>query len=421
MSQVTSFTHKAVGDQGSDTDWCLTEYDIQVTTVINADYLAAIAPALTGLTSNPADIMGWVYSQLMARRKTLSFLFNGVEMIPNVVAGQKGSVDADNGPKPESFTYSQMTNTTWLATYHIKARYWLNLGANARPPFQANNQPGNPVIYNRWTEAQAIDNCGMTTRTRRGKYVIRSDNVAGQVADFFRNQMAAVGVPKGFLRQSSSYTVDASGLGIEYEVTDKEQFQMPPFPAYHASGTYNESVAKTGMGHRTATVSITLRGGNGVPGIANSGDQTALILLCVGIAGSILRAAGTYTLLLSAEMRVNLYENEVSYTQSVLLARTGRRLRLARAGLGKFGITLPATPSPLQGFMTIQCGNVPGSDPLVKIPYPVYGSAGGSAGFLLRAAAYFDPSIAGRSLDGQGIQMTGGLEPGQAGRTVEGP
>ncbi len=200
------FNETPVRDPQGDTDWCLTRYDIKMQSVINI----------------AAEVMAAIRYRLKLHRKTLSVKFNGREYIPQVQRGNTGTVDAQNGPKPQVCQFFQLTNTTWLLNYHIIAHYWQNphgTGINAITTLgnYNDNNVGSDVIYNRWSESVEIVN-NFTTRVREGQYAIRSDNLGEQQADELRSRMAVVSVPFGFLRRSSNYKVSDNGLAIQYRV-----------------------------------------------------------------------------------------------------------------------------------------------------------------------------------------------------------
>ncbi len=125
-STATQFDQRALRDE-SDTDWYLTEFNIKAQCVVNKNYLGLLAPDLAPggvpVTDNAAAIMAAIRTRLMQHRRRLSFTFNGVELIPQPQQGVPGTVDAQNGPKPQSCQIVQLTNVTFLIVYHIIARY----------------------------------------------------------------------------------------------------------------------------------------------------------------------------------------------------------------------------------------------------------------------------------------------------------
>lgn len=359
-------------------------FDITVGCVINTAYASVILP--TGTFTDAADIMRQIRYTLMQPRKTLSVKFNGTELIP-AKAGVPGTVDAANGPQPKSCTCTMLTNTTFLMTYRIMASYW-QAGTDS-----ANNPAGSPVLYNRWTESVSINDCNYTTRSRRGKYIIRSDNSTGSTADELRTQFAVVGVPPGFLRTKSEYTVDPSGLGLEYSIEDKEQFKMPPSPAFKASGYYMENTTKFNA-RRYGTVQVTLEGSKTTSQttLVNAAVLIATRKLSTRIAGLAAGLGAVTNFIESASVNMDLYENKVTCNIKCYLSPTNKRIANAVSAFYDMDDTTP------------------GSDPAYTPPY----LDRGSAGILLEAAAYYDPNLAANGLNPAG-QMNAGKVPGEAG------
>lgn len=448
---TTSFNQEVVYDEISSTDWYCTKFDIQVQGIINLAYIDVIAPKYTAISApdNAAAIMNAIRVDLLKPRKKLSFKVNDIELIPQATtdAGSSltnpGTVDVRNGPKPMSCSYSLITGVTFIIHYHITAYYWENNDVDT-DSLEVTNRTGNPVLYNKWSEMVEIDGCLMSKRIREGKYVIRSDNDKGLRADELRSAMAVVGVPRGFVRESSRYKISPDGLGIEYTVTDKEVFKMPPKLAYEADGWYKESTTRCAA-KRYGEVYVRLKGAKDV----RLSPQTTLVeiamAICVrktyinskpgfsdvtvpgstvggsffggllgGIVGFLIPLPGTTALgtaagaaiggyfgskdsivtkwqrnvLEFAHVKVDMYKNEVEVHMKHLLQSKPLRK------MGMTGLYGPMCHTPF---------SEDGSDP------PAYFDRG-SASLFLQAAAYFDPSITPNNL-GQGGQFIGFLNP----------
>jgi hypothetical protein len=393
---------------------------------VNVNYLGMLAPDLTipNGTQNPADIMNVIRTRLMRHRRKLSFKVNGVEMIPQPQNGNKGTVDADNGPKPQYCTPLMLTDTTFMVQYQIIARYWESSGGAAGAVSSINpagnpivqNLPGNNVLYNRWTETVEMDACQYSTRSRQGKFVIRSDNTDGYTADQLRSQMAVIGVPSGYLRESSSYTIDPNGLGLSYKITDKEQYQMPPYPAFVAEGTYTET-AKVYGACRFATVQIHLEGDN------SDGSQQQLIGAAVSTCTAKLlqrsqqlnrnaNPKGFNFMMTDAMLRIGMYKNTVDMSIGARIIVTTARTK---------GKDDPKQNAVIQGAISAFVG-MSTITPNSEADYtPAYKDYGTSTPYprLLQAAAYYDPSLVNVFMSQTKQQMSDGLQPGQAGKTLE--
>lgn len=392
-ARIQEFRQEAVYDEGSHTDWVKTKFDIRCECALNANYLEIIVPNLV-YTSDPnaAQIMKTIRTMLLKPRKTLSVKFNNLELIPQNL-DLVGTVDASNGPQPQTCQIIQMNNVTFLCIYHIVAHYWeKNVVRGAGN--EVVNQPGATVLFNRWSETVDIDNRNFTKRTRSGRFVIRTDNKEGFIADQVRNQMAVVGVPKGFLRDSSTYTVDPGGLGIDYRVTDKEAYKMPPKPAFEASGKFTE-IGTTNGAIRHGEVDVRLRGDRFT-------NQAELIETAVAVCSSKLDLNGKISILESITLSVDMYENDVECRMRAMF-RPGTRDNAKDRISGVAALDLnEATFTPFSDGVDYQ---------------PQYFTRG-SASLLLQAAAYYDPSFAA-VFDPKTGQFTTGLEPGQAGERLE--
>lgn len=421
-SETTRFNQRAVRDE-SDTDWYLTEFDIETTTLVNANYLGLLAPDInvTGGTRNTADIMNVIRTRLLTHRKKLSFTFNNVELIPQPIQGNAGTCDAANGPKPQRCQIIQLTDATFIISFHIIAHYWESSNSSSlsvRPtdtPVVVNLQ-GNNVLYNRWSETTEFDQEQYCNRIREGKFVIRSDNQDGLVAAQVLRQMAIVGVPQGFLRLQSSYTVDPNGLAIMYRVSDKEQYRMPPSPAFSAKGWYTETLSRRGA-VRMIEARVILRGSKITPQAGTGG----LIKRAFGVAASKLnkrlaqlrsipQAPGNNfcAIIDSATLRQGLYENEVECIIRWMVTVSNEQVTGNSEGVLRGAI---------QGFTNIT--DDIGSGVLDNPNYTPNYLDRGTASRLLQAASYYDPTVRNVVFGRGQAELTGGMEPGQAGKNLE--
>ncbi len=222
----------------------------------------------------------------------------------------------------------------------------------------------------------------MTTRTRSGKVVIRSDQVETGVVDGYRSNFATVGVPLGFVRDSSNYTVSPDGLTLSYRIVDKETFKQPPPEAFEAKGHYTESCTKAG-GKRYGEAYVQLKGSKLTP--QHVLIDTAIIIVSQklrsrvfpmtlpdALGGGVINKP-VWNILESASLKIGLYENTVEFTMRVM----GTSPTSGYNYIGAFGGI---------GTYTELSDNV--------INYvPPYRDRG-SANILLNAAAYYDPSLA---------------------------
>lgn len=446
---TSSFRQEAVYDEMGNTDRILTKFDIQVSAVLNLQWIQFIVPTITAAqaANNAGLIMRAIRQNLMEPRRALAFNINGVDLIPNTTAGS-GLVDSYNGPKPQSCDITQLNNVTFLINYHIIAHYVENNTVNTAT-LVATNLPGNVVLYNRWTETIEIDNCMMSRRTRNGKFMIRSDNNQGLIADMVRSQMAVVGVPTGFLRERSEYTQSADGLSIQYNVTDKEAYKLPPSPAFEADGEYSEEIVNGAI--RRATQRIRLKGAN-----KNISPQNKLIAVAIHIVAKKLQL-GNAALAEHQRLTVGSFENWVEFSCTARMNNTkGVVYALAAGAIGGAANAIAnGTGNVLSTLAGGAGGGFAGSIdkdggsaaflkndgfskfatmiPLVddNVTRPAYLDRG-SAGLLLQAAKYYDPALQGTQLGPGDVvadtnpltgnlksQLNNGVRIGQAGVILE--
>ncbi len=424
-SDLTRFRHDVIYDPEGKTDAYLSRFDIEVQCIINLSYIDQLLPGSFDAEpfqsiANAATIMQYLQVQLMRPRKFLSVIFNDTELIPKV-EDNRGTVDSENGPKPMFAELVQTTDVTFILMFRIQASYFIKatFDPNDEDKFRT-VENGAPVLYNRWAETISIDNCNYSRRIRQGKYVIRSDNDVGGTVDDFRGQMAVLGIPFGFLRESAQYTVDPNGLGLAYTIIDKEVFKLPPSlgtnqTAYEADGEYAETSVNNGA-RKVGMCRVRLKG-------SKTTDQVRMLDRALGICALKLRLQGANLILGGGNVgpvapgllpgnfgklekcvvMTKLYENEVECSMETLMDPDTSQLRFHGVAGLTFGANFGATP---------------GSDGnQARTPiYPLRGTAGN---YLIQAAAYYDPSLQGTTINLATDNLNRGLVPGTAGRRLE--
>ena len=436
-AMATSFSQEGVGDELSNTDLCYTKLDITVTCIINQAYLSMMAGQVGGVgvtpAVNPADIMTIVRSKLLQRRKALSYTFNGRQIIPAIQQGNEGTVDAKNGPIPQYCNIFDLNNTTWMLQFRIVAHYWerdLVTAASGQPPTII-NQKGQTALSHRWSESESYDNCLMCTRTRNGKLIIRSDNADGVTIDTLRGTLITLQVPTGYLRQSSNYMLDPSGLGLAYTIVDKQQFKMPPklpnnpnSQAYEASGTWRVRYGPNmNWFTRVGTATVTLKGAITTPQntllemagricLAKIESNSAIVNPNAPLnAFTDIVGINNGTIITGAEVSVGMYENTVTMSVTAKL----------QGAVGRFASVMGYTGNGLT-YTALSDNDGAGGATTNNPNYPVYGNPSGNQagqqGILLAAARYYDPSIGDASL-GADFNTKTGLIPGQGGKQAE--
>lgn len=400
---MTRFDQEAIYED-SNTDWYLTKFDIAAQCLISKEYIPLLDSTLSVANHTTTDIMSIIRSKLLKPRKTLSVKFNGVDLIPQRPAGITGTVDDKNGPQPQRCTITQLTDTTFIITFHIIAHYWENNKTNSTSP-AATNRVANPIVYNRWTETAEIDQSQYTRRIRDGRFAIRSNNKDGLTADFYRH-FAVVGVPEGFIRENSQYVISPDGLSVQYRVVDKEVFIKPPSPAYEATGYYTETAVKLALWRR-GEVQIRLRGKKDTP--QQSLIQAAIGIVVQKLSSNITGATDKFyflTWLEEAVMRINLFDNEVTFSARIILPPSKESDQITNYIQGIWGFDaarLAIQPIPLTPTATR-------AKPFTR----------GTAKLLLQAAAYYDPNLINLKVDQSTGQFDGDVKRvGEAGVEAE--
>lgn len=426
---TTAFRQEAVYDEVSQTDMCLIKFDVQVTCLLSTDYLSSIAPHYRNTTvTNAADVMTLIRKDLLTPRKDFSITCDDRNLIPAIPEGNRGDLDARNGPIPQRCDVMQLTSSCFMVHYHIIAHYWANYESDGTASQDINkNLPGSLILYNRWTETVEIDNCDMSRRVREGKYMIRSNNPNKLLADNLRSSLAVLSIPEGFVRESRSYTQAPDGLGLQYRIVDREVYKYPPAPAYEAIGNYIETTTHRGA-KRFGEVRLHLKGAKTTPPhrLLQAAMAVAAQKLIISGAKGNTNATGNFrfSLLEYASINVGMYENTVDIQIKCQL-QANRETFMGLPFTGAMVVT-PGSDTQLKGFTS------PGENAATyEIPY----TARGSASLLLQAAAYFDPSIRGQNFlvsypnsssdnpktnYGYGKMNMNGVLPGQGGGTSEG-
>lgn len=460
----TSFNQEPVYEDMGNTDWIGTKFDIKVQGYIHLDYaksghigdayndydyhLSNTDPLPESVYSlGPAAIIKSIRSRLLAPRRTLLFVVNGVDLIPKtfrnmglpprvVSAGNpdiipdpenpgndlnqnKQGIDSDNGPKPQSCNITRITDNMFHVDFHIIAIFYEN-----RSGRNVNNVIGSNVLYNRWKEVLEIDECQYTKRTRTGRLKIRSDGTGVVPADVLTT-MAVVGVPDGFVREGSQYTISPDGLTLDYTITDSEVFKLPPTAALKAKGTYTEILSRLAA-IRHGELQLTLKSSKNI-------RQSDLVHRCIVIAFAKLNSSGLRVrcpapvrpptsrwreflratilpfsdappspgaeggIIESIMLRVDMYENEVTITMRVRLPP------------GPFTSPSTITWTPLSEPVPVGEDVRPPATLLPPLtpnwPRSSYNNLG-TAMIPLMAAAYYDPSLPRLRVDEATGQLT---------------
>lgn len=328
--------------------------------------LAAAKPALAMVNARTLK------SRFMQRRKSLSFKVNGQELIPSGSPGAGSTIDARNGPIPEYFNVIGMWAGGLLCQLKIVS-HWAEASANSE---------GGQILSHRWRESVRIDENLYTTKTRSGKLVVSSSSFnsskGGQMIDGqLRDTLITASIEPGFLRTSAVYTLAENGLEMRYDLTDVEQFRMPPNPATTADGNFSATTQRMGTPGRRCQAHFTLRGPKKQEAAPDSLCSQAL-----NIAFNKCRANGGFFPTM-AVFHENCYKNEVSVTLSGMNVPAGKKIG---DGLNAADNFLKLMTS-RKGIGIAPVGSEPGA------PVASRESRGTCPNLILHAAAYHDPTL----------------------------
>jgi hypothetical protein len=183
--------------------------------------LAGVIPPATIDDDRPADIMARIRRILLRPRR--DFKYSQVDEAGETILLQvTADSEANNGPKPESCTVTQVADRTWKIEWEVE------VAVQDCTAFQE-------FASNRFETTQDIDERGYSTITTMGRVFVRTD--MKRSPDALRPVITPP-VPKGF-RRKSMYQVAEDGLSMAYKFTDSEFFLGPPKNAVLAKGRFS--------------------------------------------------------------------------------------------------------------------------------------------------------------------------------------
>lgn len=160
--------------------------------------------------------------------------------------------DHRDGPKPREVDVHEMVGSRFaIVTFTIDVYF-----------NECSGTLGD-VISHSFSVTHSIDETFATERTIRGRLVVRSDAALNN-PDLFRG-LVTPQVPTGFKRQRMTFVVADSGLDLDYEILDKEQYITTPLTMVRAEGSYTHRL--TGMAQWVNIFEIEVEGPKNVPKI----------------------------------------------------------------------------------------------------------------------------------------------------------
>lgn len=197
------------------------------------------APAWIGVNGMPANLesgLDDIRRRLWEPRKALKVAFGSQTALEVAAAtssiGAAGYVDTDNGPKPKAVEITHV-----LGQQVLRIAFSIDAAILPCPGGATRSLP--PVLNNRWSIQETMDDRFFTTRTIRGRMRISSANLS---AEAYRKDV----IPRlenGFRRERIEFTTAANGLEAEYSITDRQVFEAAPWPASKIEGSQSVSTA----------------------------------------------------------------------------------------------------------------------------------------------------------------------------------
>ncbi len=242
-------------------DFINTTYDIRVKGFLSES--EGQFPGVNGQTKITATTLNAIKARLESPRGTFEYRIGDVPIV-----SVPFPPDANLGPYPYPcrITEQGVNSGVWMVECGIKVAVIDCADACAAR---------DPVVSLRWTQTETFDQNWNSNLITDGRVVVRSD--LRQNADNFRTQ-ATPPLLNDYIRTVSRYTLDPSGLKLDFHYEDQEVDRLPPFPATKARGTYVVRADFPGF-KRVGTVGIHLEGQKGT-------SRKALLIKAVAMAYS---------------------------------------------------------------------------------------------------------------------------------------
>lgn len=246
-------------------DAIFTTYDIKVKGFLSLS--EGQFPGANGLSLSTANMINRVKAVLEKPRQAFEYRIGG-----EVIVSVPGGLDADLGPAPYPCRITEQGVNT--GTFMVECGVRVSV-IDCTPGCGLND----PVVSLRWTQTETFDQNWNSNLVTDGRVIVRSDLLRN--ADNFRS-LATPPVLNDYIRTTSRYTLDPSGLKLDFHYEDQEVDRLPPFPATKAHGTYVVRSEKPGF-KREGTVRIALEGQKGT-------DRKALLIKAIAMGYSKLNA-----------------------------------------------------------------------------------------------------------------------------------
>ncbi len=168
-------------------------------------------------------------------------------------------LDANNGPKPSDVSFRKQAGGNVL---RVRATFEICRVLSKPIPDADNPDPGydaqkvRGAIANSWSVVDGLDDDGEVTHNVRGKIVVKDQR-------FKVNAMRMFAFPLAFpyaRLTSRQYTVDATGLVLEYQYQFKHAGAAPPAGVRKYEATYVEAASAGAAGIYRGTMGVKVMG-----------------------------------------------------------------------------------------------------------------------------------------------------------------
>lgn len=229
------FDQRPVRDQ-SDTDTLYILMTIRIEAICCASAFLSNNPNVGVLvpggsaSATAGDIEVALRRRILEQRKSLLYTMEN-----RTIVSSDHAHDVNNGPKPLDL---KVTN---VAPGSIRIEFTIETAL-----VECDNYSGtitaaqSPILNNRWSCVDDLDEQARTTRHWRGRLRISTAELNPQS---FRGVVVPPLNP-GWKRKRMNFVSELNSLELGYEITDEEMLgESPPSPAYKMAGTHMESVS----------------------------------------------------------------------------------------------------------------------------------------------------------------------------------
>lgn len=254
----------------SHTDVVHHKFNVVVQAILNAEVLASSSPVLGAAppggssSDRVAYLMTLIHRLLSQNRGQFIYTLDGNVLLQVDPCGSVSPIaDANNGPRVTLIRIAHVTPVTLRIIFGVECALQV-----------CTQQPGHPVLSNRWSSTDDYDEDYRTVRTWRG--VLRVKQAVSNPHSF--RGMVVPSLPKGWKRERMHFVGEANGLELGYEITDKQMVGCaPPAPATRMQCTHTEVMRGDAGMWSEADLNVRLDGPRGA-------DKKELLQRCMQIA-----------------------------------------------------------------------------------------------------------------------------------------